>query len=313
MVQEVTTETDENPAAGGDTGDAGGSSKVGELAGVEGIANILRAAGADQPQADDDGEPTGGDLGSLPDDEPTLSEDGLGLQAASDADGGDSDAPLKRELAMLAEKAGLTIEELYAVEVKLGDDLEPTTLGKLKDNFRDYSKLETAQSSFDEHRTEFENDMIRSRAELQEVIKLLPQVPQELIQQAQESFQAARDTERAALYLIKPEWKDPEVFARAQDQVMETVKDYGFTRVDLDAVLDHRLTKLLHDFHTMRERFKAANAGAKKVVTGTRQSKAKATRDRANRSQSQTLSDAAADRNTSNKASAVSELLKAIK
>ena len=291
--------------------------------GVEGVAEILRRA-----QTLDEGDaPAAGELGDsneLPpagapdkgeqtddDDATRLSEAGLGMEPGA----GEGQAPGDSiALAMndLAEKAGLTLEELFDIEVPLGGELGATTLGKLKDDFQDYSQLQNTKTAFEDQRTEFENDMIRSRAELQEIITILTAqdaVPQELIVLAQNKLQDTKDKERAALLTIKPEWKDPAVFAVAQDAIMETVAEYGFTRADLDSVLDHRLTKLLHDFHIMRGRFKDANAQRKRVVKQSRQKRARSAKE-APKAALQSQIDQAKTGTTAEKVAAVSALIR---
>ena len=287
--------------------------------GVEGVAEILRRAQAveqgDAPAVgelgDSDALPPAGEPDNEDDDNTGLSEAGLGMQPAA----GEGQAPGDSiALAMndLAEKAGLTLEELFDIEVPLGGELGATTLGKLKDDFQDYSQLQNTKTAFEDQRTEFENDMIRSRAELQEIITILTAqdaVPQELIVLAQNKLQDTKDKERAALLTIKPEWKDPAVFAVAQDAIMETVAEYGFTRADLDSVLDHRLTKLLHDFHIMRGRFKDANAQRKRVVKQSRQKRARSAKE-APKAALQSQIDQAKTGTTADKVAAVSALIR---
>ncbi len=293
--------------------------------GLLGVAELLRrnestldlSPGDPAPPGDDDDEPTPGEADQGEDggdEEPGLSEDGLGMQPAKGTGGGDPDDPMALPLQELAEKAGVTLKELYATVVPLGGEQdEATTLGALKDQFREYSQLEATRSAFEESRTGFENDMIRSRGELQEVIKLLPEVPAAVLQQAQKVYAEARDKEREALHLIKPEWKDAEVFARAQDAVLETVGVYGFKRADLDAVLDHRLTKLLWDFHTMRQRFSEANASAKKVTKVSKQRRVRGNQQAPKVALNKQLSQARDSHSTETKTAAVSALLGAIK
>ena len=290
--------------------------------GVAGVTEILRRAQAlnqgDAPDAgglaDADDLPPAGEpdkvVTTSDDDEPGLSEDGLGVQPAA-AEGQAPGDAIALAMQSLAEKAGLTLDELFDTEVPLGGGLEATTLGKLKDQYQDYSQLTETKTAFEDQRTEFENDMIRSRAELQEIISILTaqgSIPQEMVVQAQNQLQDTRDRERAALLTIKPEWKDPAVFAVAQDQILETVSEYGFGRADLDSVLDHRLTKLLHDFHIMRERFKGANAQRKRVVKQSRQKRARSAKE-APRVELQSMIDKAKSGTTADKVAAVSRLI----
>ena len=301
-----------------DTGD--GEQQPDLPPGVAGVAEILRRAKAveqgDAPRAgepDESGDamPPAGEPDKGDEEQSGLSEDGLGMQPAA----GDGQAPgdsIALAMQSLAEKAGITLDELFATEVPLGGELEATTLGKLKDNYQDYSQLLETKTAFEDQRTEFENDMIRSRGELQEVISLLTaqgEIPQEVVLLAQQTLQNTKEKERAALLLIKPEWKNPEAFALAQDQIMETVQEYGFTRADLDSVLDHRLTKLLHDFHIMRERFASANAQSKRVIKQSRQRRAKSARE-VPKQALQTQMEQAKTGTTADKVAAVSALIR---
>lgn len=247
---------------------------------VESVAKILRdhAETLQNPEDRDLMEPlkiTAGDVAKPKDDadksEPDLKEisaEGLGM-ALPEIEAGEL------AFAELAEKAGVSVEDLYATEVPLTGDAGVTTLGALKDSVQNFTQLDEKKTAFEEHRSSFENEMIRSRAELQEVIKLLPEIPAELVQHAQAQFSDNLAKERQSLYAIRPDWRDPAAFAHAQDEIFETVKAYGFTKNDMDSVIDHRLIKLLWDFQTMSKRIKGANASAKRVVKQSQQQRAK--------------------------------------
>ncbi len=260
---------------------------------------------ADQDEAQERGElPAAGE--GEGDDEPKFSEEGLGIEPAESGD-----AVVMPLLETLAEKAGLTMDEIYKFEVKLGDGLEPTTLGALKDQFQNYSKLEVKTEAFETSRTEFENNMIRSRGELAEIVSLLPEgsITDALVQQATRQYAETRTMELEALVKIKPEWADPTAYALAQSEILETASEYGFKRSDLNAVIDHRLIKLLHDFHTMRKRFSEANAGAKRVLDTSRQKRAKTTRGAPDKGLKDMLKQAKESPNVADKVAAVNALL----
>lgn len=238
---------------------------------------------------------------------PTLSEDGLGIQQPEES----GDAVVLPMLQTLAEKAGLTLEEVYATSVALGDGQAPTTLGDLKDQFSNYSRLVEKTEVFESSRTEFENNMIRSRAELAEIVKLLPQgsITDELVQQATQTYAETQQRELTALVGIKPEWKDPQAYELARGEILETASEYGFNRADLDAVIDHRLIKLLHDFHTMRVRFREANAGVKRVIDTSRQRRVTSAKGAPNKGLNKQLEEAKQSSSTADKVAAVSRLL----
>lgn len=261
--------------------------------GREGVAALLRAAAAEQrgaqgaetPPPDDETEQITDDLpqGGLP--PPDLGNAGIkdgtpapegeqpeqqAGESAPEAGGGDTDEGLGT-LAMdgLAERAGLTLEELFNVELPLGDEREPVTLGALKDKFTEMARVDDSRTLLDEQRTDFENQMIRSRQELRSIVQMLgPNVPPQLMQAAEASFRQNLDSERDALRAAKPEWKDPETFRAAQDEMLETITPYGYSRQDLDFVMDHRLVKLVYDYGQLQKRFKAAQATAKEITGG---------------------------------------------
>jgi hypothetical protein len=245
------------PAAQADTSEPGTGERPESLIGaVKGILD-----GTIQPDDDKPANQGGADTAAKPGEEPApgeISEEGLGLPAPAADDLADN------ALQALAESAGVTVEDLYKIVIPLGDNREPMTLGALKDQALDSARLTEDRQVFDDRKTSFENDMLRARAELQSVVKLLPEVPAELYERAQQQHAGMVASERAALHAVMPEWKDPETYSRILDNIMESVGEYGFERHELDAVFDHRLTKLLHDFHTMRQRIKAANAGLKR-------------------------------------------------
>ena len=257
------------------------------LRGREGVAALLRKAAQDQARSTsnadaddvpddqtnkhDDPPDDAGDLDGAPAPQGESSET-TGEANENEAGGGDTDEGLGAlALDSLAERAGLTVEELYGVALPLGDGRDPVTLGTLKDRFNELARVDDARGLLDEQRTDFENNMIRSRQELSAIIAQLPEIPPALLQQAVAAQRQHVDSERAALREAKAEWKDPEVFRAAQDQMLETVSVYGFNRTDLDMVLDHRLVKLVYDYSQLKKQYAAAKASAKEITNGGRQ------------------------------------------
>ncbi len=170
-----------------------------------------------------------------------------------------------KTLADLAESAGIKVEDIYKLSVPMRDGVEPMTLGALKDAATKAGDLETLSTEIEERRSTFENEMIRSRGELNAIVAMLPQIPPELVAKARDAHIENLEVERQALLSVKPEWADDKVYGQAQADILDAVADYGFSRTDLDLVIDHRLTKLLHDFAGMKKRIAAANAKAKEI------------------------------------------------
>ena len=188
-----------------------------------------------------------------------------------DDDGGDADRDEDKprgkvgSLAELAEQLGVKPEALYKLQIPMREDGTVLTLGELKDQAGKALDLDDMSVEVEERRTAFENDMIRSRQELSDIVSLLPEVSPALIEHARASRIEIVDRERNSLLEIMPAWKDDKVFQSARDDILEAVADYGFLRSDLDLVVDFRLTKLLHDFAGMKKRIAAANARAKEI------------------------------------------------
>lgn len=171
----------------------------------------------------------------------------------------------KLSLSQLAERAGISEEELYQLNIPLKDERGEVSLGTLKEGYTENERLKDQRQKLDSERTDWENEQIRVRQELQQLVSLLPELPPELLQQAQRAHTAAVDQNTAALLEIKPEWADTHAFQRAQNDILNVVKDYGFDRTDLDAVLDYRLTKMLHDFAMLKKQVAEAGTLMKEV------------------------------------------------
>ena len=251
------------------------------LRGREGVAALLRKAASEQrgekreappapeEESDDLPPPDVGNAG-IKDGAPAPQDESPTEPAGEPIDeeigGGDAVDDLDT-LAMdgLAERAGLSLEELFAVELPLGDERDPITLGTLKDRFTELARVDDSRNLLDEQRTSFENDMIRSKQELAAVVAQLPQLPPGLVQQALAAQQQTLDDEREKLRAIKPEWKDPETFRAAQDDILEAIAPYGFNRNDMDLIMDHRLIKFAYDHAQLKKKFAAAQAIAKEV------------------------------------------------
>ena len=286
--------------------------------GLGGVAELLKAANAQQSKEQEPGEKgsaaaapgTGGAAHS----EPTRESE----QAIIDSELADPLSKLpagdKTEkpgtLAELAESAGITLDELYKLNVSLADGRGEIPLGKLKDDVTEGARVEEMREQLETNRSEFENEMIRARQELSVMVGLLPELPPEFIAKAKQQHIEHLDTERAALLDIKPEWADPAKFQAAQDHILTAVADYGFSRADLNMISDHRLTKLLHDFATLKERVSKANARLKEVRENAAKRPARKKADATKAQKTATLTDAQNSSQTRDKVAGVAQILK---
>ena len=237
---------------------------------------------------------------------------GEGAAAAPGEPGAAAAAAKVTGLLELAETAGLTAEKLYGLEVSLGDGLEPVKLGALKDQHQEVARVEQSRTDLDAERSDFQNEMIRTRQEISELVQLIgiQNLPPAFVAKAQQAHVENIDKQRTELLAVKPEWKDDQVYQAAQAEILEAVEEYGFGRGDLDTVQDHRLTKLLHDFAVLKKRVTRANAKAKEI----RGQASKRGSSKAPPSEGRQLADkltrARESSDSSTKVSAISELLR---
>lgn len=279
--------------------------------GLEGVTGLLQAAIGQKP-AEDPPKTGPAPAAEIDDDPELLLADPVVKPPAEIAGAGEQLPPLA-DVNALAERAGIDAEALYALTVPLGDGREPVKLGDLKDKFQDLQRVDQTRTDLEQERSDFQNEMLRSRQELSEVLKLLPNLPPELIAKAQQAHVSNLDNQRTELLALFPEWSDDSKYQSAQGEILAAVEEYGFGRADMDAVHDHRLTKLLHDFAKLKQRVAKANAKAKELrpsapKRGT--GKAPGSQSEAQRSLADTLKTARDSSDPSTKVAAISQLLR---
>ena len=282
--------------------DGGGDGDGDELRGLQGVEDLLRA----ELDLDDDQED-----GTQEPEERELSDQEILDAELADEDGGDAGegSDSVEWLAGLAEKAGIDESELYALKIPMGSNREAMTLGELKDGVNKLTDLESRETELTERKADFENEHIRARQELAEIVQLLPQLPPELVAKAKQQHIDHLDKERFALVSAIPEWGDPQTWRLAQDKMIDHVSQYGFTRMDFEqGTTDHRLIKLVWDFTNLAERFAKANERAKQVRESGRQRKNKQRRANA-KQQQQARERSAANGSTSEQVAAINSIL----
>ena len=249
---------------------------------VQAVSQLLQAAanteregsGDDAPgQRIPEGEQSRDDAGQ-PDDVGEIRTDDLGLKPPADSGDTEKSAALND----LAEKAGVSIEDIYKIEIGMPGDSSPVSLGTLKDSYQTVVEQQEKSDAFEAHRTAFENDMIKTRAEMQTAVALLgDSLPPAFIAHVRQTTAERVDRERATLLAVKPEWSDDQKFHAAREEIIGAVDEYGVTRAEVESQWDHRLIKLLWDFAQMKKRIGEAATSRKKLVkehnTGGRQTR----------------------------------------
>lgn len=175
-----------------------------------------------------------------------------------------------------AEQAGLEAKDLYSLEITLeaanGEAKGKTlTLGQLKDLAAKAGDFETRKAAFEETRIEQENELLRARHELQQIVAGLPRnaVKPELLEKIRQETERQREVESERALEVIPQWKDDTVRLKDRDGILKHMAEYGYGPGDFDGIMDHRMLKYVRDNWTRWELVKQAmgNVKAKKPDT----------------------------------------------
>jgi len=187
---------------------------------------------------------------------------------APDHDQADQGEPLALDIASLAEKLDVPVADLYAMEIPLGGDREPITLGQFKDHVQDLYTVEDRQEALEAQKIEHENQVLQDQQELLAMInesgvELTP----ELRSRAAQAQQIHASQQRELLFSAIPAWKDnPETYQRDRAAMVETLgNEYGLTEAQIGAQGEAVTIKMMHDLTRLLRMERLSNAAAKKV------------------------------------------------
>lgn len=189
----------------------------------------------------------------------------------------------------LAEKLGVNVKDVYKIKFPYGRNGESLSLGELKDVGIRARDLDSQTTQLESDREAYTNDKMVSRAEMQNIISLLPEIPQQLVDQAQAQYRNVVSQERVALMETIPAWTDPAKEKLARVDILANLKTYGFTAVEMDHMLDHRLVKLLDDFTRLKGKLvkpKSDIQAMKKGATGKKRAPVGSRKRQSNRKRS---------------------------
>lgn len=182
-----------------------------------------------------------------------------------------------KDLAALAEKLGVEVKDLYAVEFPMQSG-ENRTIGDLKDMLAGESEFQARTLEFEETRTRQENEMLRAKQDLQVIMQALPKeaIRQDILDKAHAAAAKHREHESARLLEVIPAWVDETIQDDDRAGMVEHLEQYGFDQSHLDGVHDHRMVKYIRDNWAREKRVKAAMEKYKVTTTKTRTQKASA-------------------------------------
>jgi hypothetical protein len=229
---------------------------------LEQISRLMRGEENPKPVGDpppDDGEPS-------PDD---------GEPKPQEQDGAARRPSVKvKSLDDAAKALGITVEELYALEVPLrnakGEKLGKK-LGELKDYFADQDSHQLSRLEWDEERGKQQAALNRDRAELQEIISAVPQerLSPAVVEAARKKLDSRIAVERRRTLEIIPSWEDDAARTADLTGIAEHLVDYGFPPSTLQGITDSRMLQYMRDNYLRMKRLNDALDRVKPVRTGT--------------------------------------------
>lgn len=153
-------------------------------------------------------------------------------------------------------------EDFYAIKVPMPNGAEALTIGELKDRVGEVVDLETREAQFDQRRIASEGELLRSQAEMRELMALVPKdkLTPEVLEKVRKKHEATMKKERAATLEHIPEWQDDKRRLEDIEGMIEMLSDYGFDETFITTVVDHRAMKFMRDAYLTQKRIKAALA-----------------------------------------------------
>ena len=171
------------------------------------------------------------------------------------------DAPEKaapKSVKELAERLGMDVEAVYGLSLDLAGEKGAVSLGQIKDYLQEYGlapveiSAELARrkgdaDAADAMREQTAAEQLAMRRELVGLMGAMGKVPRELAQRV-EGLQRDRLMREMTLTLdAAPEWKNPERFEADRNEMVDILRPYGFTRVEVNQIDDSRLMLFMRD------------------------------------------------------------------
>lgn len=182
-------------------------------------------------------------------------ESPTGVQPTDGDRGGEAGAKPK-DLNGLAEKLGLKVADLYAVEIPSArEGAEPFTLGKLKDLAAEHDAFTLRQLNFEQGVQRKESELNRLQGELKLLMSGLPQeaLKPEVMDELRARYTEQVNLERAKLLKSVPEWNDEDAEEKDRAAMGEHLVDHGFPKGALDRITDSALLKYVR-WNMLREK-----------------------------------------------------------
>lgn len=164
----------------------------------------------------------------------------------------------------VAEKLGLKVEEVYALEVPLAGDGSKVTIGQLKDSIDELKTFEVKRLQFEEEKVQFEAGATRAKDELSAIVtKLKGVIPQQhfetLIEAGRAEYANRMNQEKAKVFEYIPEWTNKDTLVKEVSEINEFLEPY-FGKDAFKQFNNAKMIKLIRDATKREQRIKAAIA-----------------------------------------------------
>lgn len=162
------------------------------------------------------------------------------------------------DLAALAEKAGITVKELYKVQIPMADGEQPITLGQYKDRVRDLQRVDALRAEVEDSQNQSQADRLQFQRELQTVAQAMQQgrLDEQTLKQARDGLQRYEQQQTELLRQAVPEMAKPETV----DAVAVEWERYGVPRAVFDQIHDAGIKAGMYRLHQLEQRLRDAKA-----------------------------------------------------
>ena len=175
-------------------------------------------------------------------------EQSVGADTAAES-GGSHEKTQPKQFNDLAESLGMELDDLYKLEVKSSEDGEPVTIEQLKDLHKERSDFQLNQLEWEENRTAAEQQLMREKAELQEILQALPEkaIKPEVLERLRNRSEQQVKVERQKTLEVIPDWNDAKVREADIAGMTEHLQQYGFPVNYLEQIVSHQQLKYIRD------------------------------------------------------------------
>lgn len=178
----------------------------------------------------------------------------------------------------LAEATGLELDDLYKLELNVGDG-ETITVEELKALKGEQDDLTVRQLEIEEDHATKSADLRKAQNELAEIVAALPEgsVNAKTLEKVRERQAARVEIEQRKMLESIPSWSDADARAGDLAGMAQHLESFGFPPDHLSNVIDHRLMVFVRESYKREQRIRKAlervRAGAPNPTTSTKAAK----------------------------------------